>query len=152
MKVIMINTKNVLVLFAMIIVTITSANAEQKIAQGDYELHYNAFPANFLPKEIALRHQIPNSRNNGVIFVKVLNVSQNPAASVIADIEITARNLLNQKKEVKLITVQEDNHVVSYLGSFTINNQEDVNFTIVASPKDTEETITAQFFREFWTD
>ncbi len=127
-------------------------HAEQKVKQGNYELHYNAFPSTFLSKEIANTYQIIRSKNRGIINISVLDTSHTPSKAMEAEIDLVAHNLLNQSKDVKLIKITEENQAVYYLGSFALNNQEDVNFKITATPAGTEETISVQFSREFYTD
>lgn len=129
-----------------------SLHAEQKVKQGVYELHYNAFPSTFLSKEIANTYQITRSKNRGIINISVLDTSHTPSKALEAEIDLVVHNLLNQNKDVKLIKITEENQAVYYLGSFALNNQEDVNFRITVTPAGTEETISAQFSREFYTD
>ena len=126
--------------------------SEQKVTMGQYELHYNTFPSTFLSKEVATTYQILRSKNRGLVSLSVLDVSTVPHQAVEADIKIDARNLLNQNKEVKLFKVTEQNEAVYYLGSFAMNNQEDVNFTVTATPKGSEDSIEVKFSREFFTD
>ncbi len=129
-----------------------SVLAEQKVSQGDYELHYNTFPSTFLSKEIANAYQIVRSKNRGIISISLLDTSQMPAKAMEGNIEITAKNLLNQTKDVKLIKITEKNQAVYYLGTFALNNQEDVNFSLTAVPTGSEERISVRFSREFYTD
>ncbi len=135
-----------LILFALPVM------AEQKVTQGDYELHYNTFPSTFLSKDIANTYQIVRSKNRGIISISLLDKSQMPPMAVEADIDLSAKNLLNQTKEVKLIKVTEQNQAVYYLGTFAMNNQEDVNFSITATPTGSDEKIAVKFSREFYTD
>ncbi|MGJ8663214.1 MAG: DUF4426 domain-containing protein [Marinicella sp.] len=142
--------KSLLSLFILL-----SANcvlAEQKISQGQYELHYNTFPSTFLSKEVANAYQIIRSKNRGIISISVLDTAEMPHKALEAEIKIVAKNLLNQNKDVKLIKITEKNQAVYYLGTFALNNQEDVNFNIQAKPIGSDEEITAKFSREFYTD
>ena len=142
---------NRLILIALLSLAFTSA-AEQKTTQGNYELHYNTFPSTFLSKDIANTYQITRSKNRGIVSISVLNTSQTPPKALEADITIVAKNLLNQNKDVKLIKITEENLAVYYLGTFSLNNQEDVNFNISATPKGNKEVINVKFSREFYTD
>ena len=127
--------------------------AEQKVKAGHYELHYNTFPSTFLAKEIANTYQIVRSKNRGIISVSVLNTRNTPATAVEANVDIQANNLLNQNKEIKLFKIVEENEAVYYLGTFALNNQEDVNFNITAKPiADEDIELNVKFSREFFTD
>ncbi len=128
------------------------AAAEQKTTQGDFELHYNTFPSTFLSKEIANTYQITRSKNRGIVSLSVLDKTQSPSIALEAEITIVVKNLLDQNKDVKLIKITEENQAVYYLGTFALNNQEDVHFSINATPKGSEEVISVKFAREFYTD
>lgn len=127
--------------------------AEQKVKAGHYELHYNTFPSTFLAKEIANTYQIVRSKNRGIVSISVLNTKTNPPAAVEAKVEIQANNLLNQNKDIKLFKIVEENEAVYYLGTFALNDQEDVNFNISAKPAgDPDVELVVSFSREFFTD
>ncbi len=128
------------------------AVAEQKTTQGNYELHYNTFPSTFLSKEVANTYQIVRSKNRGIVSLSVLDKSQTPPTALEAEIKITAKNLLHQNKDIKLIKIIEENQAVYYLGIFAMNNQEDVHFNVSATPKGSDEQISVSFSREFFTD
>ncbi len=139
-------------LILLLMFVVGSAHAEQKKAQGDYELHYNTFPSTFLSKEIANTYQIVRSKNRGIVSISVLDTALKPPKAVEADVKVLAKNLLNQKKDIRLIKITEQNQAIYYLGTFALNNQEDVNFEINATPNGTEENISVKFSREFFTD
>lgn len=126
--------------------------AEQKVTSGHYELHYNTFPSTFLSKEVANANQIQRSKSRGIVSVSVMDTSQDPSIAVEADVTILAKNLLNQKKEINFFKIVEENKAIYYLGSFALNNQEDINFSIEAKPKGSDTTLEAKFNREFFTD
>jgi len=140
------------ILTAAILLASGPAFSEKKVTMGQYELHYNTFPSTFLSKEVANTYQIVRSKNRGLVSLSILDVSTEPHLAVEADVKIDARNLLNQTKEVKVFKITEQNEAVYYLGSFAMNNQEDVNFTVTATPKGCEDTIEVKFSREFFTD
>ena len=125
--------------------------AEQKVSAGQYELHYNTFPSTFLSTEIANRHQITRSKNRGLISISVIDTSQESPIAVAANIDLKANNILNQNKEIELFKIVEENKAIYYLGSFALNDQEDVNFNITATPIDTDVKLHVKFSREFFT-
>jgi hypothetical protein len=131
----------------------TTSHAEQKVKVGHYELHYNTFPSTFLAKDIANTYQIVRSKNRGIVSVSVLNTSADSPEAVEAEVSIEANNLLNQNKEIKIFKIVEENQAVYYLGTFALNDQEDVNFSISAKPAtDPDVELTVSFAREFFTD
>ncbi|TDR22452.1 DUF4426 domain-containing protein [Marinicella litoralis] len=126
--------------------------AEQKVSAGHFELHYNTFPSTFLSKEIANTYQITRSKNRGIVSISVIDKSTDTAKAVEAEVTITAKNLLNQNKEIKFFKIVEANKAVYYLGSFALNDQEDINFSITATPTNSEVKLSTKFSREFFTD
>ena len=145
--------KKVLTLITTLLLLSTQTTyAEQKVTAGKYELHYNTFPSTFLSKEVANANQIQRSKSRGIVSVSVIDTETEENKAVEADVTILAKNLLNQKKEIKLIKIVEENKAIYYLGTFALNNQEDINFTIEAVPKGTDTKLQAKFNREFFTD
>ncbi len=144
--------KNAYTLLGILLLTSQISFAEQKVTSGQYELHYNTFPSTFLSKEVASANQIQRSKNRGVISISVLDTSQDPSLAVEAEVTISAKNLLNQKKEVKFFKIVEANEAIYYLGTYALNDQEDINFSIEAKPQGSETVLKVKFNREFFTD
>jgi hypothetical protein len=126
--------------------------AEQVVIQGDYELHYNTFPSTFLSKEIANTYQITRSKNRGILSISVMDKSGEEPKAVEADITIEAKNLVHQSKDIKLIKIKEQDEAIYYLGTFALNNEENVNFSIEAKPTGSDTVFQVKFTREFFTD
>ena len=128
------------------------SQAEQVVIQDNHELHYNTFPSTFLSKEIANTYQITRSKNRGILSISVMDKTGDEAKSVEADIKVEAKNLVHQNKDIQLIKIKEQDEAVYYLGTFALNNEENVNFTIEAQPKGTDTVFLVKFTREFFTD
>lgn len=126
--------------------------AEQVVIQGDHELHYNTFPSTFLSKEIANTYQITRSKNRGILSISVMDKSGESPKAVEADITIQAKNLVHQNKDIKLIKIREQDDAIYYLGTFALNNEENVNFSIEAKPTGSDTVFLVKFTREFFTD
>ncbi|MCX7544682.1 DUF4426 domain-containing protein [Marinicella gelatinilytica] len=126
--------------------------AEQVVIQGDHELHYNTFPSTFLSKEIANTYQITRSKNRGILSISVMDKSGEEPKAVEADITIEAKNLVHQSKDIKLIKIVEQDEAIYYLGTFALNNEENVNFSIEAKPTGSNTLFQVKFSREFFTD
>jgi hypothetical protein len=145
-----------LVTRALIIVALMAFNgllqAEQVVIQGDHELHYNTFPSTFLSKEIANTYQITRSKNRGILSISVMDKSGEEPKAVEADIVIEAKNLVHQSKDIKLIKIKEQDEAIYYLGTFALNNEENVNFSIEAKPTGSDTVFLVKFTREFFTD
>src|SRR5690554_7908193 len=139
-------------LTALLLTTSQTSQAEQVVIQGDHELHYNTFPSTFLSKEIANTYQITRSKNRGILSISVMDKSGEEPKAVEADITIEAKNLVHQSKDIKLIKIVEQDEAVYYLGTFALNNEENVNFSIEAKPTGSDTVFQVKFTREFFTD
>lgn len=141
-----------IILFVLMMTCGGLLQAEQVVIQDNHELHYNTFPSTFLSKEIANTYQITRSKNRGILSISVLDKSDKEPKAVEADITIEAKNLVHQSKEIKLIKIKEQNDAIYYLGTFALNNEENVNFSIEAKPKGSDTVFMVKFTREFFTD
>jgi hypothetical protein len=141
-----------IILFVLMMACGGLLHAEQVVIQDNHELHYNTFPSTFLSKEIANTYQITRSKNRGILSISVLDKSGEEPKAVEADITIEAKNLVHQSKEIKLIKIKEQDDAIYYLGTFALNNEENVNFSIEAKPKGSDTVFMVKFTREFFTD
>jgi|SRR5690554_3292983 len=139
-------------LTALLLATSQTSQAEQVVIQGDHELHYNTFPSTFLSTEVANAYQITRSKNRGILSISIMDKSGDQPKAVEANISIDAKNLFQQSKDIELIKIVEQDEAVYYLGTFALNNQENVNFTINAKPNNSETVFQVKFTREFFTD
>jgi hypothetical protein len=121
--------------------------------QGDYELHYNAIRTDQLSADIARAYGIERSKNKVLLNVSVLN---KPAGSGIgkavdADVQVTAKNLNGQIKEVTLRRIAEE-QAIYYIGEVGFSGSETLVFSITATPSGSTTPITATLTREFFSD
>ena len=140
------------ILFALMLTCSGLLHAEQVVIQDNYELHYNTFPSTFLSKEVANTYQITRSKNRGILSISVMDKSGDESKAVEADIHIEAKNLVHQRKDIKLLKIKEQDEAIYYLGTFALNNEENVNFTIEAKPTGSNTVFLVKFTREFYTD
>ncbi len=141
-----------ILLVGLLLATSHTSQAEQMVIQGDHELHYNTFPSTFLSKEVANAYQITRSKNRGILSISIMDQSGEKPKAVEANITVDAKNLVHQSKDIKLIKIVEQDEAVYYLGTFALNNQENVNFTINAKPAGSDTVFQVKFTREFFTD
>lgn len=79
-------------------------SAEQFIAIGDYQAHYMILDTLSLEPEIAERYGIARARNQSILTVSLLD---SQGASIQAQIEGTATNLLGNKRSLSFQAIQE---------------------------------------------
>lgn len=119
-----------------------SAQAEQKITKGNWDIHYIAFNSTFLQPDIAKNYQIVRSKYNAVINISVLDTSQNNSAQRVF-IKGSAKNLLGQDKSIKFKQVSEGKSIY-YLATLNFNDQETFKFNITITQGERSETLTFQ--------
>ncbi len=125
----------------------TLAWSESSKEVGGYIVHFNALPTEALPPQVAKAYHITRSKNRGLLNISVLKKGKDFKA-VEADIDVTATNLANQMRPIKLRKIEEQN-ALYYIGEFRVSNEETLNFKIrVKTPDGEQETIqlTQQFF------
>ncbi|WP_395374930.1 DUF4426 domain-containing protein [Marinicella sp. W31] len=142
--------KIVLVSFLSLLIS-TACFAEQKVSEGIYEVHYNAFTSTFLPLEVAKAYQIGRSKNRGLLNISVLKNMDGTNVATKAKIEIKAKNLLGQDKKVDLQEIVESEEAVYYLGKFAISDNEDITFNISVVPEGSNKPIQFKYAKEFFT-
>lgn len=141
-----------MLLIATLITFSSLAMAEQKITQGNHEVHYSTFPSLSLSKEIANSYQINRSKSRIIISLAVINTASQPHSPTKANIKVVAKNLFGQIKPIKLREIIEQDNAIYYLGYFSVSNKENVNFTINILPQGENKNINLKFSREFFTD
>ncbi len=127
------------------------AHAEQKISEGDYEVHYNAFSSTFLSPEVAKSYQIGRSKNRGILNVSVLKKDGQTMRPVEADLKVKISNVLGQNKDYNVEKITEQGDAVYYLVLFSVSHNEDIHFTVDVTPAGAK-AMRVRFSQEFFTD
>ena len=83
------------------------AQAEQKVVNGEYEIHYIVFPTTFLRPSIAAQYDLPRGKNRALVNVSVLEAGKPVKANVAG----SSRNLLEQRQSLEFREVDEGNAV-----------------------------------------
>ena len=126
----------------------SGALAESSRRFDAYEIHYNAFNADFLPDEVARKHGLPRSRSRGLINVTVLKRADDGTnASVEATIAVTATNVAGQQQVVRMRPIREDG-ALNYIGEFRIAGGDTYRFTIDVTPGDSAKTYSIRHAQE----
>ena len=107
-----------LFLFGCLLLTNLSA-AEQKVVNGEYEIHYIVIPTTFLRPAIADQYDLPRGKNRALVNVSILENGQPKKADVTG----TSRNLLEQQQTLEFREVDEGN-AVYYLALITHADEE----------------------------
>jgi len=111
-----------------------AAAADRVQRFGDFEVHYNAVPTVMLEPAIARNYDIQRSQRRGLLTVSLLRGDSPVSASVNARSE----NLAGQVQALSMREVREGD-AVYYIGSFSATEEEELEFTISAQPKDSSQ-------------
>ena len=118
---------------------------------GEYVLHFNALTTDMLPPQVAREYRITRSRNRGMINITVLKkVPESLGQPVHARVEVDARNLVGQTRDIELREVREGD-AIYYIGEFRVTNEETLRFTVRAQPLGRQEFLEARFSQDFYT-
>ncbi|MDA7792547.1 DUF4426 domain-containing protein [Glaciecola sp.] len=124
-----------------------SAQAEQKVTLGKWDVHYIVFDTTFLTPEIAKANGIVRSKYNALVNISVLETATQVAQRV--DISGTARNLIGTTKELKFKRVI-DGDAIYYLAPLSFRHGENYTFDITLRQVTEEQMLT--FKHEMFVD
>jgi len=113
-----------LLLFCLLLLSF-EALAERKVNLGGLEVHYNAFNASYLQKNIAEAVGIIHSGKQGVVNITVLKAGTPTAVTIKGEL----RDLLGKKTELSFHGNRYQGGVY-YLAQFPITQREVLRFSI----------------------
>ena len=113
---------------------------------GEWTLYYNAYPSTDLEPAMAQAYGIVPRPRSALVSVSLTRAG-NPRAATDATVEITARSLIGQTRDVKTRRLERDG-VVSWLGELDASDREQLVFTVRASVPNAAAPIVAEFRRE----
>ena len=121
--------------------------AEQKVVNGEYEIHYIVLPTTFLRPNIAAQYDLPRGKNRALVNVSVLENGK----PVKALVQGRSRNLLEQQQTLTFREVDEGN-AVYYLALITHADEENhrVELTVDLPNNKTQEIKFLQ--KMYWED
>lgn len=129
---------------------VTQAQAAQFEEFGDYVIHYNTVPTDFLSAKVATEYEIKRSRNRVMLSLSVLDRSSSPHKAVPAEVRATAANLTGQLKTLDMRPVREG-EAIYYIGVLGVDDEEVLDFTVHVRPQGQAETLTLSFREQFFT-
>lgn len=128
------------------------AQAEQRLVQGDYEVHYNAFNSGFLTPEVAQANGLTRSKVMALLNISVLKIGtdgvKKPANALVSG---EAKNLIGQVKTINFSKIDEGD-AIYYLGSFRFSDEELLKFDLQVQPDPNLSPINVRFSQTFYED
>ena len=124
--------------------------AEQSKTFGNYKVHYSAFTADMLTKEIAKAYKIKRSHSTVLINITLMKETGEPLPIAHkAKVEIKGRNLVGQNKSISVREILEQD-AVYYIGEVSVSNQETVQFDVTVRPLNTKKKFNFSFKEKFY--
>lgn len=114
---------------------------------GAWTMYYNAYPSLDLEPAMAQAYGV-TPRARGALVSVSLTRAGDPRAAADATVEIAARTLIGQARDVTTRRVERDG-VVSWLGELDAGAREQLVFTVRATVPDASAPLVAEFRREF---
>ncbi|WNO09343.1 DUF4426 domain-containing protein [Teredinibacter sp. KSP-S5-2] len=116
---------------------------------GQYTVHYSIFSSTFILPDIAKSYNLKRSKNEVLLNIMVAKGDQ--AGGVPVAIEGTVKNMLQQQKPLKFITIDEKD-TVYYLAPIRVSNKEIMHFTISTKPEGAQTPLITQFTKTVYAD
>jgi hypothetical protein len=114
---------------------------------GEWTLYYNAYASADLDPAMAKAYGVVSRPRAALVSVS-LTRGGDPRAAADASVEIAARTLIGQAREVKTRRIARDG-VVSWLGELDAGDREQLVFTVRANVPGASAPLVAEFRREF---
>ncbi len=129
-----------------------SAHAERFRSYDGYEIHYNAFRADFISPEVANRHGLTRSGSRGLLNIAVLRRNEDGGTTPVdAVMTVTVANLAGQTQAVRMQTVREAG-ALYYIGEYRISGEDTYRFEVDVQPADTARTYSLRFVQQLFAD
>lgn len=120
---------------------------------GNYIIHINALTTDQLPTEVARGHKISRSKNRAMMNVSVREKQADGEIPVTASVNVIAKNLSNQQKNVKLREIKETDPVaIYYIGELPVSNGENIVFELDITPAGATEPLLLSYSQQFFTE
>ncbi len=125
-----------------------NAHAERYRTFDNYEVHYNAFRADFIPAEVAEKHGLTRSGSRGLLNIAVLRKNEEGAKSPVeATLTVTVANLADQTQSVRMKAVREAG-ALYYIGEYRISGEDTYRFEVDVQPGDSGRTYSLRFVQQ----
>ena len=130
------------------------AHASRFEVLGDYVIHYNALNTTILSPKMAQTYNITRSQNRALLTIAVRKKATEGEMidqAVPATVKASMVNLSQQYSDIEMREIREP-AAIYYIGVFTINNAETLDFTLEVTPESQGEPHVFKFRQEFFTD
>lgn len=139
-------------LLAGLALSASFAQADQFVAYGDYEVHYNAFNSTFIEPQVAQSYGLTRSKTLALINVSVLQkASDGSKTPVTAIVKGTASNLIGQSSNISFKKIEETD-ALYYIGSLPFSNDQLMRIALDVQPDPNQPAYSIQFEQTFYAE
>lgn len=130
------------------------AFAQQSREFNDYVVHYNALRTDLLPPQVAQGYGIQRSSSRALLNITVMKKGADGREdnAVAARIDVNAKNLTGQRREVELREIQDGDGAIYYVGELPVHNLETYQFKLEVLPEGETEPLLVDFRQQFYTE
>lgn len=119
---------------------------------GNCIIHINALTTDQLPTEVAQGYKISRSKNRAMMNVSIREQQADGEMPITATVNVVAKNLSNQLKNVKLREIKETDPVaVYYIGELPVSNEETIVFDLDITPAGADKPVLLSYRQQFFT-
>jgi len=120
---------------------------------GNYIVHINALTTDQLPSEVARGYKISRSKNRAMLNISVQEKQADAETPVTASINVVAKNLSNQQKNVVIREIQESDPIaIYYIGELPVSNEETITFELNVTPAGATAPLLLSYSQQFFTE
>lgn len=128
------------------------AQAEQSVADGRYEIHYNAFNSSFLQPDVAQRYGLTRSKYRALLNVSVLKLAEDGSKTPTrAQISGQASNLLQQVQPLSFQQIEESN-ALYYISEFRFTEEDKLKIRLQVQPDPDLPAYDIEFEQTFYAN
>ncbi len=139
-------------LLAGLLLGASAAQADQFVAYGDYEVHYNAFNSTFVEPQVAQSYGLTRSKTLALINVSVLQrASDGSKTPVSAIVKGSASNLLGQSSDISFRKIEESD-ALYYIGGLPFSNDQLMRIALDVQPDPNQPAYSIQFEQTFYAE
>lgn len=126
--------------------------AQQSRTFDGYEVHYNAFRADFVPEPVAEALGLTRSTDRGLINVTVLRKRADGSSEPLeADLAATATDGEERTQPVRMRAMREESGL-SYIGEFRIAGEQTYRIEVEVRPFGAQKTYRLRFAQSLVAD
>ncbi len=125
--------------------------AEQFVAVGEYEIHYNAFNSTFIEPDVAKNAGIQRSKVRALVNVSVLKKEGEKKTPVTAVISGQATNLISQTQNISFSKLDEGD-AIYYLGQFGFSDDMVMRIALDVQPDANAAPYHIEFEQRFYAE